>query len=595
MGNDIVSIGKRLDNLNNIIKNNHPQDTWILDKILPLFKILINSLTTPEQEQRIINIMNPLFDSYEYRFGITLENIGQQIVTQLLEQSTPIVALYPGKFKPPHAGHFDVVAKAANVADKVIVIMSNVPKDEFTPEDSMKVWELYKDILPSNIQVIISGKSSPVSEVFDIIKDKATDFLVLYGKGEESRYRAIEKDPNTYSNVKIVDAGTFESLNATDLRNAIRNKDLEDIQKFLPASIDAKKVLDIYTQNEFKPGPILHELKSDYIQNYIKEDIETWGILPEYKIDLNNVYDYKNENGFFTFYDDINKVDIIVKLKKLPSNSVEFKFYPIRGNEVLGFSKLKDFNPKIINTVFIIFQNEILPNYNNIVIQPAGYTRYRLFRAMINNYLDKNKYEVKLKDDIESPLILIYKNIEESAKFNIKKRMETMNESYSQSLNYFKNGDIFSQSKIERNTTLKRYNNRKQISELYDIPFKINPLLESFTPQKAPLMKRFVEYACGELNIDEPKIHIINSPTYSQEYKSFGGYIPSEEKIMVVVHNRNMADILRTLAHELVHHMQNINGDELNGEDGSEIENEANAMAGVIMRKFGRENPEIFE
>jgi cytidyltransferase-like protein len=303
-------------------------------------------------------------------------NIGREIVQELIESTTPIIALYPGKFKPPHAGHFDVVAKAANIADKVIVIMSNVPKDEFTPEDSMKVWRLYEDLLPSNVQILISGKSSPVSEVFDIIKDKATDFIVLYGKGEESRYRTIEKDPNTYSNVKIVDAGTFESLNATDLRTAIRNKDLEDIQKFLPKGIDAKKVLDVYTQKEFKPGPVLHE---------------------------------------------------------------------------------------------------------------------------------------------------------------------------------------------------------------------------SFTPQKAPLMKKFVEYACNELNIDEPKIHVINSPTYSQENHSFGGYIPSEEKILVVVHNRNMADILRTLAHELVHHHQKLNGDELDGEDGSDTENEANARAGVIMRKFGRENPEIFE
>jgi len=108
-------------------------------------------------------------------------------------------------------------------------------------------------------------------------------------------------------------------------------------------------------------------------------------------------------------------------------------------------------------------------------------------------------------------------------------------------------------------------------------------------------MKKFVEYACNELSISEPKINIINSPTYSQENHSFGGYIPSEEKILVVVHNRNMADILRTLAHELVHHHQKLNGDELNGEDGSETENEANAKAGVIMRKFGRENPQIFE
>jgi hypothetical protein len=126
--------------------------------------------------------------------------------------------------------------------------------------------------------------------------------------------------------------------------------------------------------------------------------------------------------------------------------------------------------------------------------------------------------------------------------------------------------------------------------------YRGGPILhEGFTPQKAPLIDRFVDYTCDRLNIDKPKIFIINSPTYSQKYKSFGGYIPLEQEIKVVVHNRNMADILRTLAHELVHHMQNINGEELNGEDGSNTENEANAMAGIIMREFGRENPEIFE
>lgn len=534
MGNDVIGIGKRLDNLNNVIKNNHPQDTWILDKVLPLFNILINSATTPEQEQRIINIMNPLFDNYEYRFGLTLENVGQQIVQELLESSTPIVALYPGKFKPPHQGHFNVVQQASKIADEVVVIMSNIPKDEFTPEQSMEVWDLYKDLLPSNVEVKISSKSSPVSEVFDIIKDKSRDFIVLYGKGERSRYAAIDKDREKYSNVQIVDAGTAENFNATDLRAAIRNKDLEDIQTFLPKGIDAKKIFSIYSKDEFKPGPMVHELKSSYIQNLIKEDIEAWGMLPEYKVDLENVYDYKDENGFFTFYDDINEVDIVVKLKKLPSDITEFKFYPMKGDELLGFAKLKDFNPKIMNTVFTIFKDEVLPYHSKVLIQPAGYTRYRLFRGIINSYLDKNQYDVKLKDDIESPLILISKK---------------------QSLN------------------------------------------EAFTKDKAPLIQKLVTFACEQLQIEQPPIKLINSPLYTQEHSSFGGYYPSEQKIVCVVHNRNMADILRTLAHELVHHMQNGKGelDSESGEDGSPSENEANSTAGIIMRKFGRENPEIFE
>jgi hypothetical protein len=58
-----------------------------------------------------------------------------------------------------------------------------------------------------------------------------------------------------------------------------------------------------------------------------------------------------------------------------------------------------------------------------------------------------------------------------------------------------------------------------------------------------------------------------------------------------------MADMLRTLAHELVHHKQNVEGRIYNdsGETGSEIENEANAKAGVILRNFGKQNSMIYE
>ena len=420
-------------------------------------------------------------------------NIGREIVQELIESTTPIVALYPGKFKPPHVGHFSVVEKASKIADKVIVIMSNLPKDEFTPEDSMKVWQLYKDILPNNVQIIISGKSSPVSEVFDIVKDKSTDFLVLYGKGERSRYASIERDREKYFNVDIVDAGNFESLNATDLRTSIRNKDLKGIQKFLPANIDAKKVLNIYSQNDFKPGPMVHEMaKSDL------DDVEKYA---DKKL---NPLDIEFSKHFFDRVND-------------PRNDKE-----ISTAELIGFFKRLSRN----KNKFV----EFLKKYQELVVKDSNTNINIPFVNQVNQVIAKT---IMRKQDFSTS-----------------------------------NPTITLESKI---------------------------LNESFTPQKAPLMKKFVEYACGELNINEPQIHIINSPTYSQEHKSFGGYIPSEEKILVVVHNRNMADILRTLAHELVHHMQNLKGDELNGDDGSDTENEANARAGVIMRKFGRENPEIFE
>ena len=65
--------------------------------------------------------------------------------------------------------------------------------------------------------------------------------------------------------------------------------------------------------------------------------------------------------------------------------------------------------------------------------------------------------------------------------------------------------------------------------------------------------------------------------------------------------NRNLADALRTIAHELTHFKQSLdkritdNPEDKSGETGSEIENEANARAGIIMREFGKSHPEIYE
>jgi Zn-dependent peptidase ImmA (M78 family) len=53
-------------------------------------------------------------------------------------------------------------------------------------------------------------------------------------------------------------------------------------------------------------------------------------------------------------------------------------------------------------------------------------------------------------------------------------------------------------------------------------------------------------------------------------------------------------DVMRTLAHELVHWKQMMDGDELDGSDGSSTENEANAIAGLIMRKFAKMYPDYF-
>jgi hypothetical protein len=60
--------------------------------------------------------------------------------------------------------------------------------------------------------------------------------------------------------------------------------------------------------------------------------------------------------------------------------------------------------------------------------------------------------------------------------------------------------------------------------------------------------------------------------------------------------NRHINDVCRTLAHELVHYRQDLKGqlNDESGKTGSPEENEANAEAAVIMRKWGELHPEYF-
>ena len=109
------------------------------------------------------------------------------------------------------------------------------------------------------------------------------------------------------------------------------------------------------------------------------------------------------------------------------------------------------------------------------------------------------------------------------------------------------------------------------------------------------LAKEFVKFTVKELGLKSlPKSIKFEGDDYSAQHLTFGTYNPSTDEVVVVKGQRHPIDVLRTLAHELVHHKQREDGQELNGEDGSNTENEANAKAGELMRKFRTLRPEIF-
>jgi len=133
----------------------------------------------------------------------------------------------------------------------------------------------------------------------------------------------------------------------------------------------------------------------------------------------------------------------------------------------------------------------------------------------------------------------------------------------------------------------------------YIAQFLLEDKTQRLTESETGTIGEFIKYAIKNLGIQNPprNLSLSYDNAKAKEMKSFGYFDPNDNKIWVYVGNRNMGDILRTLAHELVHRKQDEDGriSYESGETGSDIENEANAMAGVLLRDFGKQHEEIYQ
>jgi hypothetical protein len=112
------------------------------------------------------------------------------------------------------------------------------------------------------------------------------------------------------------------------------------------------------------------------------------------------------------------------------------------------------------------------------------------------------------------------------------------------------------------------------------------------------IVQDFIQHVTTELGIvPVPEIHLHTDPKWSEHNQSFGRYDPDTHTLNVSMSNRHVMDVLRTVAHELVHCNQNQQHSSLPddaGETGSRWENDANARAGIIMRDWANSHPEHF-
>ena len=114
------------------------------------------------------------------------------------------------------------------------------------------------------------------------------------------------------------------------------------------------------------------------------------------------------------------------------------------------------------------------------------------------------------------------------------------------------------------------------------------------TKENVKKVKTFAQHCIKKLGL-KGKIKIILSK--KQTGMPTAGYFnPETCEIFVAVHNRAVADVMRTMAHELTHCRQQQQGIDFPHDDEGlqPLEDEANLMSGRLVRFWGRSHREIY-
>jgi nicotinamide mononucleotide adenylyltransferase len=169
------------------------------------------------------------------------------------------IAIFPGSFKPPHYGHYTLVDKLLQdkTIDKVYIIISPIPRDKITAQESEKIWKIYfGNKYDKKLYIMISKLNSPIQMAYAIANNvtKKGDILILVKSTKNEKntrfdmFKSLEKKG---IKLKLWTIPQFDTLSSTNMRKSIYDNDKQNFIKFLP--------LHLSQNNKNKIWNILHQ------------------------------------------------------------------------------------------------------------------------------------------------------------------------------------------------------------------------------------------------------------------------------------------------------------------------------------------------
>ena len=174
------------------------------------------------------------------------------------------LAVFPGGFKPPHQGHYNVAKYLLRYADKLLVYISPKARDNnFSAKQSKSIWDIFVGN-DSDIEVEIAPTASPVKAVYDLIEVMGSNQTLILGIGEKDaetgdhRYKrtqgwADKKTPGLQvQTITVPNTLDFNetAVSSTSMREFVAKDQPENFMRNLPDHLspsDKRRVWELAT------------------------------------------------------------------------------------------------------------------------------------------------------------------------------------------------------------------------------------------------------------------------------------------------------------------------------------------------------------
>lgn len=203
-------------------------------------------------------------------------------------------ALYPGAFKPPHRGHFEVVKRLLNGSHKgkvysinnykdvgsdalkevdtavepirkVVIFIGGGVRNGISPVEAKAVWDIYSKHIPG-LEVVF-GKNNPMLAAKDYAKENPQEhFYAVTGIRSEEDFKDLRRI-STFKNRDNVEgliiSGAKDNIRATNFRKALLSGSLDQVRDFFPEELGRDDILKI-----------VNMLKKNIISEIMKDKVD---------------------------------------------------------------------------------------------------------------------------------------------------------------------------------------------------------------------------------------------------------------------------------------------------------------------------------